>query len=350
MRVLNISTDRNICKPQEPAAQRQAAYGRCFERTDIIVLSLRSHNCEPVELENNVFVHPTNSRSRWLYWFDVLCIARALKKPDVLSVQDPFFVGLIGLLIARREDVPLHVQIHTDIYSPHFSWLHRTIARFVLQRARGVRVVSERIRESLTANSYKLKAEPTVLPIYVDIATYESITRIKHPHFSVALLFVGRLEKEKRAYKAIDTLAALTKAGHNAGLTIVGEGRERERLERHVQKRSLAGRVVFTGWQSDITEYLAQADLLLVPSQYEGYGMIIIEALAAGVPVLATDVGVASEAGAIIAPFSEFEQMALKWAKSGPRTGTLTGYPYRSFDEYVEAYCADIQACEDSIQ
>jgi len=86
------------------------------------------------------------------------------------------------------------------------------------------------------------------------------------------------------------------------------------------------------------------ADLLLVTSQYEGYGRQIIEALAARVPVLSTDVGVAREAGAIVATEQNFADSLKQWLTNGPRDASLKNYPYKNFEEYVEKYCADIEA------
>ena len=101
------------------------------------------------------------------------------------------------------------------------------------------------------------------------------------------------------------------------------------------------GGVFFEGKQ-DPAAYYALADLILVSSHYEGYGLVVVEALAAGKPVLSTDVGVAREAGAIIASSREFSQALARWFEGGPREGVLSNYPYRHFEEYAHAYCADI--------
>ena len=90
------------------------------------------------------------------------------------------------------------------------------------------------------------------------------------------------------------------------------------------------------------------ADLVLAPSLYEGYGMVVVEALASGTPVISTDVGVAREAGAIIAEEDDFAKAITTWHESGPKEGKLQNYPYKNFEEYVEAYCADVEASKDS--
>ena len=351
MRIISISTDRNVCDTDSEVAKRQRAYGNCFDRTDIILFSHRSHACEAQDLGNNVFVHPTNSRSRVLYGWDALRIAGQLGKPDVVTTQDPFESGVVGVFLSWFTKAALYVQLHTDIYAKDFVRAHHimnrmrcAIAPFVLKQATRVRMVSERAKESLEKRIGTRKPV-SVLPIFVDIQKFATLTRTKHPRWKIALLYVGRLEEEKRSKKVLEILVALRSGGHDAGATIVGEGSERKSLETYARKMNIQERVQFVGWQRDPSEYIAQSDLVVVPSQYEGYGMVIIEALAAGVPVLATDVGIAREAGAMVVPYEEFEQAALAWATNGPHQGTLAAYPYDSFDDYVQQYCEDIRAC-----
>ncbi|HEY4513809.1 MAG TPA: hypothetical protein VJH69_00610, partial [Candidatus Paceibacterota bacterium] len=62
-------------------------------------------------------------------------------------------------------------------------------------------------------------------------------------------------------------------------------------------------------------------------------------------PVLSTDVGIAREAGAIVASPKEFPEAIKNWVKNGPREGHLKNYPYKTHDEYVRAYCDDISSC-----
>ena len=87
------------------------------------------------------------------------------------------------------------------------------------------------------------------------------------------------------------------------------------------------------------------ADLVLVPSNYEGYGMTIVEALAAGIPVLSTDVGIAHEAGAIVAKEDKFESSLVEWFKNDSREGELKYHPYKNEKEYLSLYKKDILRC-----
>ncbi len=343
MKVLTIGSDRSLFVPQSESAKRQIAYSTHFENLDIIVFSLRSQQCVPRTLATGLHVYPTNSRSRLWYGFDAIRIARRLPKPEVISAQDPFEAGLVALCIARMLRVPLHVQVHTDLYAPAFrehSLLNRIrlhIARFVLPRATRIRVVSPRIKHSLLATGYRLPAI-SILPIFVDTERFRSAKPGELTHrfraFKTKILVVARLESEKNVALAINSFKHA--APKDACLIIVGEGSERARLE-HLKTE----RIFFESAQ-DPAPYYALADLVLVTSTYEGYGLTIIEALAAGKPVLSTDVGIASEAGALIA--RDLASGVRTWFQSGPHKGILRNYPYESFESYVKDYCDDIAA------
>lgn len=346
MRVLAIGSDRNIAHAASASAQRQIAYGMRFGDLRIIVFSLESQRLATYALSVETHVYPTASTWRTLYGWSAFWIARKLPKPDVVTVQDPFETGLIGWIIARWHGTAFHVQVHTDLCAPAFrklTLLNRVrvlIAGFVVRRADRIRVVSSRIKEDIEA-VYAPRAPITVLPIYVDLARFKNARADgagRFSKFKTKFLLVSRLEKEKNVMLAIESFA---QAPQDACLIILDGGREKNKLQARAAKLGIAGRVFFEGRQ-DPAAYYALADLVLVPSHFEGYGLVIIEALAAGTPVLATDVGVAREAGAIITSPENFADALSAWIENGERVGRLAEYPYTSFDAYADAYVADI--------
>jgi glycosyltransferase involved in cell wall biosynthesis len=237
------------------------------------------------------------------------------------------------------------VQVHTDFLSPHFgntirNKIRKWIALFVLRRSARIRVILERTKDDLRAKG--ISGPITVLPIYVPIDRFEHLPRLKHPRWKINSLFVGRLENEKRPELALESVAHARKAGHDIGLTVVGSGRMQDVLREKAKQLAITDRVEFLGWQRDIAPYLQRADIFLCPSRFEGYGLAIIEALAAGVPVLATDVGIAREAGAMVVSLPNFKEEFVRWIESGPRTASLAHRPYVSQEEYVLKYCEDI--------
>lgn len=347
MNVLSIGTDRSLLDPMSESARRHVAYGAYFDEFNIIVFT-RLTRAEHVTLATGIHVYATRSRTRLLYGFDAIRIARRLPKADVVTVQDPFETGLAGWFVALLQRTPLHVQVHTDFFSPAFashSLINRiraVIARFVLARAARIRVVSNRIKDGIEKHNLS-RAPIAILPIFTDVSAFQNARSGdlggKFSRFRTKVLVVSRLESEKNVALAIESFAKV--APEDACLIIVGEGSEKKNLEHLVMKCGIGPRVFFEGWQNP-TPYYALAHLVLFPSRYDGYGNVIIEALAAGKPVLATDVGIAREAGAIITDSDHFTDALKEWFESGERTGMLLEYPYQSFEEYVKKYCDDI--------
>ena len=341
MRVLSIGTDRNLFEEGSASRTRHEAYTQQLGALDIIVFA---NGDRELAHSGALSVIPTNSVSRLLYGFDALRIARKLPKPDVVTVQDPFETGIIGWLIARQLGVPLHVQIHTDFLSPEYarlSTLNRMrvwIAGFVLRRAARVRVVSERVKKTIE-KKYRIAAPISVLPIFVDIAKFQNAQPITEftddriTNSAYKILVVSRDAPEKNIRLAVEAFKKA--APGNACLILIGDI--------NVDTLSSRERIYGMG-RSDPERYYKSVDLVLVPSHYEGYGLVIVEALAAGTPVLSTDVGIAREAGAIVASPDAFTDALAQWFKNGPREGHLKSYPYKNFDEYVQAYCDDITA------
>jgi len=106
-------------------------------------------------------------------------------------------------------------------------------------------------------------------------------------------LAVGRLSREKGHSDLVEALALLRKSNPELKfkLLVVGEGPERERLERAVEAKGLSARLFFIGHVEDVAPYYAIADVLALPSHSEGSPNVLLEAMVAGVPVVATSVG-----------------------------------------------------------
>lgn len=369
VRVLQIGADRSkrgILYPDSPAVARQVGYGAYFGSLDIIGFSLSSDKRLPFRASPKVQIYPTNSTSRIFYGLDTIRIAKrlygpasaqgsGLTKPDVISVQDPFETGLLGVLMSAMIHVPLHVQVHTDLLAPAYarhSLINRVrlfIAGIVLGRAARIRVVSARIKEGLETQ-WGIKAPITVLPIFADLERFKNIPpdaelSVRFGQFKHRLLVVARLEPEKNVALAIHAFAQVAPA--EACLIIVGDGSDHGHLVTLAHMLRISDRVFFEN-EKDSLPYYCLADLVLVPSLYEGYGIVIVEALAAGKPVISTDVGVARSMGAIVAEPKNFAQALAGWFAVKPDVQRATGlaaYPYKNFEEYAKAYAQDIAAC-----
>jgi glycosyltransferase involved in cell wall biosynthesis len=107
-----------------------------------------------------------------------------------------------------------------------------------------------------------------------------------------AFFYVGRLNSVKDLGTMLDAFAALAAGGSSlTRLYLVGDGPERTMLEARRQALGLGERVIFLGARSDVSEVLMAADAFVMSSKSEGLPMALLEAMAAGVPCIATDVG-----------------------------------------------------------
>lgn len=281
-RLLMISTDRGLFDEHSKVTKRLIGYSHSFHSIDAVVFSKTGFSQKKY---GNVSVYPTNSKFSVLYIFDAFRTALKLKKPNIITTQDPFETGITGFLFSWS--VRWNVQMHTDWNNSYFIKSSLNIVRFciahlILWRASSIRVVSERIRKSLP--KYCLSKKITVLPIVVEMEPFKNQILEKDSYY---LLTVSRLEKEKN----IDVLIRSMVSIENATLHIVGDGKERQKLTKLVEELNLGNKVVFEGLHQDISFFYKQADLYIQASSYEGFGMSLLEAGLHGLPIITTDVG-----------------------------------------------------------
>ena len=114
------------------------------------------------------------------------------------------------------------------------------------------------------------------------------------------ILSVGRLSREKGHADLVQSLARLARLHPALGFkaVIVGDGPERARVEAEAASAGVGDRMVFAGHADDVRPFYAAADVLALPSHSEGSPLVLLEAMAAGVPVVATDVGGVPEVAA----------------------------------------------------
>lgn len=100
----------------------------------------------------------------------------------------------------------------------------------------------------------------------------------------------GRMTAVKRTDDLVDVLVAVRKLGIDACLLLVGDGADRASLEERTRELGLTGDVRFVGWTEDPTPYLRASDVYVLPSHVEGRSTALLEALALGMPALASDI------------------------------------------------------------
>lgn len=306
MKILSVGSDRKLFDPVSAVNQRVRSYA---EATDgYLVLIPGRGKFPPTRLSPKLRVI---SLGRWRAFF-----WHPREFFDLVTAQDPFENGLAAWFLAKRLGARLELQIHTDLFSPYFtrfSLLNKIriiLAKFLLPRASQIRVVSDRIKRGLIEKLKIENSKITTRPIFVDTekiknAPIKTDLHQKYPQFDKIILMASRLTKEKNIELAIAAMPEILKHQPRTGLIIVGSGPEEQKLRLLASSLELSENIIFEGWCDDLFSYYKTADLFLNTSWYEGYGMTLVEAKAAGCLVVSTDVGVAKEVGATIIPHED---------------------------------------------
>jgi glycosyltransferase involved in cell wall biosynthesis len=357
LRVLMVAFDRDMFTEGSKVRERIIEQGKRVKELHIIVYSRREHKCNKEQVSSNVWLYPTHSKSRWLYAFDAYKISKQFKGIDLVTTQDPSEAGIAGVFISRFFKSRLQVQVHTDIFHIRFkglSILNRSrvfFARFILNRADCVRVVSNHIKQSLLETNIGSQSNISVLPVYIDLGVLYSIDREDlrsiYPQFDYLVMVASRLEKEKNIALAVRAMAYVIEEYPRTGLVILGEGKDRRSIQNLIKELNIQDNVFLPGWRENIAGYYKGADLVLNTSNFEGYGRSVVEARILGAPVVSTDVGVAREVGAFVTSFN-FKEIGDK-IKSHRRGEIKTPdpymFPHRDKDEYFDSLVSQWTDC-----
>ena len=220
--------------------------------------------------------------------------AIASVRPDVVwghSLQ--FQTSPIAALSARRAHLPFVVTAHIGdlraVAGPIglAARVHEaTIGHAILRISTRAIAVSEPVAAHLRSVEPSVKVD--VVPNGVDLSRFTPADPA--PHDGLRVGFLGRLVRNKGPEVAVRALAEALRGGTNASLSFAGDGPERGRLERLAKQAGVADRVTFEGYRPAPEAWLQRIDVLVRPSTTEGMPLGVLEAMAAGVPVVASDV------------------------------------------------------------
>ena len=227
---------------------------------------------------------------------------RALR-PDIVHTHTAK-AGTLGRLAARLARVPLKIHtFHGHVLEGYFS---RPVTRAFLEIERRLArttdrlvTVSPRLKTQLLAMGIGRPEQVEVVPLGLDLERFRRARPASptlRPSLGLAdgasvLGIVGRLVRIKDHATLFQALARLHAEGRGVHLTVVGDGEERARLEGLASSLGLGLRIHFLGWRVDLETILKELDVVICASRNEGTPVALIEAMAAGIPVLSTDVG-----------------------------------------------------------
>lgn len=371
MNVLMLSLDRKAFENGSAVRARLARYGAVFSELHIIVYTKRTDGLEETQIAPNVWLRPTQSRTRLGYIPDAIRIGRAIyaqSRFDVISAQDACETGIPAARLAHRFSLPLLLQDHADVFNPAYiaesfgNRVRASISRHMFPKAALVRTVASGSETRLLSLLPALAGRTYRLPVYTDMGTPRTNTaglslRKKYPQFSRILLSACRFVPQKNLILALETLACVRESESGIGLVLVGEGPLRDALEQKSRALGLADAVAFEPWQTDLASFYNEAHVFLMTSSYESYGRTLIEAAACGLPFVSTDVGIARELArdgvGYVSDSPEPEHLAslVQEALQAPILASEQGIraveslQSASLDEYLERYLDMMEQC-----
>lgn len=172
---------------------------------------------------------------------------------------------------------------------------YQSITAFSIQKSDGLTAVSEFLRRETVEHFDVAPERIEVIPNFVDLTEYK---RDVHPCHRARLSKKGEkiimhISNFRPVKRVDDTVRVFARIAREipARLVLIGDGPERGRVQQTAEEEGVADRVTFLGKQESVAEILACADLFLLPSATESFGLVALEAMSCGVPVVATRVG-----------------------------------------------------------
>lgn len=259
-------------------------------------------------LNENLFYHEVNIRSYPLFEYAPYELALASKMVDVVKNEklDLLHVHYAiphasaaymakQILKTQGISIPVVTTLHgTDITLVGKDASYEPVVTFSINQSDGVTAVSHDLKRE-TYLSFKITNEIEVIPNFIDL---EKFKKQKKDHFKKAIcpngesliVHTSNFRKVKRVGDVIKIFANI----HNeipAKLLMIGDGPERVRVESQCRELGISDDVRFLGKLEAVEEVLSVADLFIMPSEKESFGLAALEAMACEVPVISTNTG-----------------------------------------------------------
>lgn len=282
----------------------------------------------------NVYMHEVNSMTYPLFEYAPYETALASKMVDVVKYENLDILHVHyaiphaavaymakQVLKSHGITIPVVTTLHgTDITLVGADKSYFPVAEFSINSSDGVTAVSNHLRQQ-TIDTFSITRDIEVIYNFID---FERFKRTDKSHFKKAiapdgekiLVHVSNFRKVKRVADTIHVFSRVRKE-MSAKLLLIGDGPERPEMERLCRDMGLCEDIRFLGKQDAIEELLAIADVFLLPSANESFGLAALEAMACEVPVVSSDIGGIPEVNidgvtGFLCPLGDVEMMAEK--------------------------------------
>ncbi len=266
---------------------------------------------QPVRLDSfhpNIFYHQVSVPTYPLFDFPPYEIALASTMVDVIINKNLDLLH-VHYAIPHASAAYMAQQIvrTKGIYTPFITTLHGTditlvgkdktyepVVTFSMNNSNAITAVSQNLKEE-TLKHFDITQEISVINNFVDIKRFqysdkEHFKRIIAPNGEKILAHVSNFRKVKRVEDAIHAFSKI-RAAVPAKMLMIGDGPERPNMETLCRDLGTCNDISFLGKQEKMEELLSIADLFLLPSAYESFGLAALEAMACRVPVISSNAG-----------------------------------------------------------
>jgi glycosyltransferase involved in cell wall biosynthesis len=243
----------------------------------------------------------------FLILWGTIAFVRTLRKTKATTVNSHWLVpqGLISAFFKKRYGYFHAVTIHAaDVFLLARIPFGKLLTRFIVDNTDIFLPVSKKNQDVLESLAPDKKIRSKILPMGVPVQYFDSAEKISPEHLNIDVtkknvLFVGKITEKKGLPYLIRAFSDWSKTETDARLIIVGDGFMKSQCEEEVNQLNLASKISFVGMKSkaEVRNYLKNSDVLVLPSiidslgETEGAPVVVMEAMAAGKPIIASDVG-----------------------------------------------------------
>lgn len=199
------------------------------------------------------------------------------------------------ILKKEGKNIPVITTLHgTDITLVGRDKTYAPVVTFSINESDAITAVSQNLREE-TYKHFKISKEIEVIMNFVDVSRFkrkpiDAFKKVIAPNGERVFLHASNFRKIKRVQDIVKIFAAVNKEIPSK-LLFVGDGPERSTAEDLARELGVCDEIRFVGKQEQMEDILAIADIFLLTSEYESFGLAALEAMAAGVPVVSTNAG-----------------------------------------------------------
>jgi len=255
---------------------------------------------------------PESNFLLWIYHLNSQMISKTTElfeteRFDLIHAHD-WVVGRAAVELKNRLGLPLISTIHaTEIgrggsLDGEYRGKVRDIERLLVEQSDGIICCSNYMLDHIQHVLGAVKTKVRVIPNGVESSRFNGgrqpqLILAGIPEDRKIILYVGRIVREKGIFTLLDALEKLRKQGKDVSLVYVGEGPLKEDLAKEVLRRKLNDRVTLAGFvdEKKLVSLYNSSDVFVLPSHYEPFGMVVLEAMASRIPVVVSDVGGLSE-------------------------------------------------------